>query len=85
MATKNALFYSRRAGKNSEVKSHKTLNAALNAAKEHGQIWITETGTQRQVHEISSGGWGTFKPTSLAPDLKLELQSLGLIAVKEVR
>ena len=51
----------------------------MNAAKEHGQIWITETGTQRQIHELASGGWGTFKPDSMAPDLQSELKSLGLI------
>lgn len=41
MATKNAKFYSRRAGKDGEVKSHKTRSAAICAAKERGQIWIT--------------------------------------------
>ena len=79
MATKNAPFYSLRAGKDRDVKSHRTREAAMNAAKEHGQIWITKTGTQRQVHEVSGGGWRSFKPDSLAPDLRAELERLGLI------
>ncbi len=79
MASKNAQFYSRRAGKNSEVRSHRTRDAAIGAAKEHGQIWITETGTQRQIHELAGGGWGDFKPDSMAPDLQQELKALGLI------
>ncbi len=60
MATKNAPFYSLRAGKDRDIKSHRTRDAAINAAKEHGQIWITQTGTQRQVHEISGGGVEDF-------------------------
>ncbi|HHP5493849.1 TPA: hypothetical protein ACSCYS_004256 [Aeromonas veronii] len=79
MATKNAPFYSRRAGNDSEIKSHKTISGAMNAAKEHGQIWSTQKNRQRQVHEVSSGGWGLFAPDSLAPDMKEELTKLGLI------
>lgn len=79
MATKNAKFYSRPAGEDSEVKSHRTRSAAIAAAKEHGQIWITETGTQQQIHELAGGGWGTFQPDSMALDLQQELKSLGLI------
>ena len=79
MATKQAPFYSLRAGRDNEVRSHRTLSGAMNAAKEHGQIWITESGKQRQVHEVASGGWRTFNPDPDAPDLKTKLTGLGLI------
>lgn len=52
MATKNAPFYSRRAGNDSEIKSHRTLSGAMNAAKEHGQIWSTQKNRQQQIQSF---------------------------------
>lgn len=80
MATKNAAYYSCKAGRPETVKSHRTLKAALNAAGEMGQIWNSEFGRQRQVHMSSNGEWMTVKPDDdLAVDLEGELRKQGLI------
>jgi len=55
-------------------------SAAQAAAGELGQIWITESGKQRQVHMSSAGTWMTVEPDSyLAVDLKAALKTEGLI------
>lgn len=79
MATKNAPFYSRRPGDNSEIKSHRTEKAALAAAKECGQIWHTEHKKQWEVCMTAAGVWGVFKPSSLAVNMQEELRKQGLI------
>jgi hypothetical protein len=47
MPTKNATFYSCKAGRPETIKSHRERSAALKAAGEMGQIWITQEGRQR--------------------------------------
>jgi hypothetical protein len=80
MATINAAFYSCKAGRPDTIKSHRVRSAALVAAGELGQIWITESGKQRQVHMSSAGTWMTVEPDSyLAVDLKAALKTEGLI------
>lgn len=80
VATKNASFYSCRAGKPDAIKSHRTRLAAMKAAGEFGQIWITEHDTQRQVHRAADGSWMSVSPErGLAVDLKGSLIEHGLI------
>ena len=80
MATKNAAFYSCKAGRPDTIKSHRAQAAAQAVAGELGQIWITESGKQRQVHMSSAGTWMTVEPDSyLAVDLKAALKTEGLI------
>lgn len=80
MATKNAPFYSCRAGRPDTIKSHRTRNAAMNAAGEMGQMWDTENRKQRQVHRSTAGGWMTVSPEEgLATDLRGALIEYGLI------
>lgn len=80
MATKNAAYYSCKAGRPDTLKSHRQRNAAMKAAGEMGQIWVTADNRQRQVYESASGGWMTAEPdVFLALDLKPLLLKEGLI------
>ncbi|MBZ9574560.1 hypothetical protein [Modicisalibacter sp. MOD 31.J] len=80
MPTKNAPYYSCKAGRPETLKSHRQRHAAMKAAGEMGQIWITADNRQRQVHESSSGGWMTAEPEKfLAVDLKPLLLEEGMI------
>jgi hypothetical protein len=80
MPTKNAPFYSCKAGNPDAVKSHRTRRAALSSAGEMGQIWIAVSGVQRQVHKSSNGTWMTVKPDEfLAADLLGSLRKQDLI------
>ena len=80
MATKNAPFYSCRAGRPDTIRSHRNRKAAVAKAGECGQIWDTERCVQRQVHASAAGGWMTVEPDSIAVDLKAELIKYELIA-----
>lgn len=62
MARKNAPFYSCKAGKPESIKAHRLRSAALNSAGEHGQIYETQTGRQRQVHMSAADTWMTVSP-----------------------
>jgi len=80
MPTKDAAFYSCRAGRPETLKSHRQLDAAMKAAGEWGQVWITAEGRQRQIHESSAGGWMMVKPQEgVAIEMKPLLLSEGLI------
>lgn len=81
MATKNALFYSCRAGRPDTIKSHRTRKAAMSSAGEMGQIWDSSNKRQRQVHRSAAGGWMTVEPEKgLATDLRAALLEYELIA-----
>lgn len=80
MAQKNAPFYSCKAGRPETLKSHRQFNAALKAAGEFGQVWLTAEGRQRQVHASSGGGWMTSKPdVGVVIELRPILLEQGLI------
>lgn len=81
MATKDALYYSCRAGRPDTVKSHRTRSAAINAAGEFGQIYDSGKGRQRQVHRAVTGDWITVEPDKhLAVDLASALHEYGLLS-----
>lgn len=74
-------FYSCKAGRSEQVKCHRTRKAALAAAGEMGQIWLTAESRQRQVHWSANGSWMTTKPDPhLSADLRGTLVSTGVIA-----
>lgn len=79
MATKNAPFYSCRAGRLDTLKSHQTLSRAMASAGECGQIWVAENACQQQVYKTIMGEWAGTKPDGRAVDIKSELSRLGLI------
>lgn len=83
MATPNAPFYSCRAGRLDTIKSHRSVNSAMAAAGECGQIWITETASQQQIHKTIMGSWEGFEPDNRAVDMKIELIRLGFIGGAE--
>ena len=80
MPTRNAPFYSRRPGDDQPIRSHRKYSAALKAASELGQIWLTDSARQRQVHMSAAGSWMTVKPDEfLAVDLRQQLIEQSLI------
>jgi hypothetical protein len=80
MPTKNAAFYSCKAGRPDTLRSHRLREAAVKAAGEYGQIWDGALLRQRQVHQTTDGKVGTFTPDGCALNLKALLVEKTLIA-----
>lgn len=77
---RGSAFYSCGVGCPQEIEEHDTRESALQAAGVEGLIWISETGTVRQVYLASDGYLMTLSPDYFASvQFVQSLQEKGLI------